>query len=62
LQFAVPATLTIAYGKCNTPLLGLQIVYVQADSVTEVEPSIDQPLLKNVSAEISHFSSYAVAY
>jgi hypothetical protein len=62
LQFAVPATLTIEYAKCQTPLLGVNVVYVQADTVTEVEPSKNHPILKYVSASIRHFSSYAVAY
>ncbi|HMI58865.1 MAG TPA: hypothetical protein VK511_12500 [Gemmatimonadaceae bacterium] len=62
LQFAVPATLTMNYMKCQTPLLGVNVVYVQADTVAEVVPSKNHPLLKLVSASIRHFSSYAVAY
>lgn len=62
LQFAVPSTLTMDYSKCQTPLLGVNVVYVQKDSVTEVEPSKNHPFLKRVSAPIRHFSSYAVAY
>jgi len=62
LQFAVPATLTMNYMKCQTPLLGVNVVYVQADTVTEIVPSKNHPILKWVSASIKHFSSYAVAY
>lgn len=62
LQFSVPAKLTITYAKCVTPLFGVNVAYVQADTVTEVEPSTNHPLFKYVTAEISHFSSYAVAY
>ena len=62
LQFAVPATLTMNYTKCDTPLLGVTVVYVKADTITEVEPSNNHPLLKFVSASIKHFSSYAIAY
>jgi hypothetical protein len=62
LQFAVPATLSIPYAKCETPLFGVGVVYVQADTVTEVEPSTNHPVLKFVTAQISHFSSYAVAF
>jgi len=62
LQFAVPATLTMSYMKCDTPRLGVNVVYVQADTVTEVVPSNNHPLLKWVTASIRHFSSYAVAY
>lgn len=62
LQFAVPATLTLSYASCATPLLGVIIAYVRADTVTEVEPSRDQVLVRKVTAPINHFSSYAVAY
>ncbi|MBA2685836.1 MAG: hypothetical protein H0U66_15230 [Gemmatimonadaceae bacterium] len=62
LHFAVPATLRLEYTKCATPIFGVSVVYVQRDSVTEVEPSNNHPLLKFVTARISHFSSYAVAY
>jgi hypothetical protein len=62
LHFALPAKLTMQYGKCETPTYGVTVAYVQKDTVTEVEPSNDHPLLKSVTAEISHFSSYAVAY
>jgi hypothetical protein len=62
LQFAVPATLTMQYTKCDTPFFGVNVVYVQADTVTEVEPSNNHPIFKFVTAKIGHFSSYAVAY
>jgi hypothetical protein len=62
LQFAKPATLTMSYSKCQTPFVGVDIVYVQADTVAEVMLSHDQPILKIVVAKINHFSSYAVAY
>lgn len=62
LHFAIPATLTMQYTKCDTPLLGVMVVYVQKDSVTEVELSNNHPRLKFVTAQIGHFSSYAVAY
>lgn len=62
LQFAIPATLSIPYSRCETPLFGVGVVYVQADTVAEVEPSTNHPILKFVTAKISHFSSYAVAY
>ncbi|MEP7088156.1 MAG: hypothetical protein ABI884_12700 [Gemmatimonadota bacterium] len=62
LHFAVPATLRLEYTKCETPIFGVTVVYVQRDSVTEVEPSNTHPLLKFVTARINHFSSYAVAY
>ena len=62
LLFAVPATLKLRYTTCNTPLHGVKVVYVQADTVAEVEPSRNHPLLKWVAAPINHFSSYAVAF
>jgi hypothetical protein len=62
LHFAVPATLRMDYVRCATPLVGVKVVYVQKGSVTEVEPSLNHPLFKFVTAQIGHFSSYAVAY
>ena len=62
LHFALAATLKMDYSKCNTPLLGASVVYVQADTVTEVEPSNNHPWLEFVTARINHFSSYAVAF
>jgi hypothetical protein len=62
LIFAVPATLKMNYNRCDTPRLGVNIVYVQSDTVTEVLPSHDQPVRRVVTARIHHFSSYAVAY
>jgi hypothetical protein len=62
LTFAVPATLKLNYTTCDTPLLGVNIVYVKRDSVAEILPSNNHPLLKWVTAPINHFSSYAVAY
>lgn len=62
LQFAIPATLTMSYAKCETPLFGVVVAYLQADTVTEVEPSRNHLLQRTVSAEIRHFSSYAVAF
>lgn len=50
------------YSKCATPLFGVTVVYVQADTVSEVEPSLNHPVRKYVVARIGHFSSYAVAY
>ena len=62
LHFAVPATLRLEYTKCDTPIFGVNVVYVQADTVTEIEPSTNHPIFKFVTAKIGHFSSYAVAY
>jgi len=62
LQFAIPATLTMTYAKCLTPIFGVTVAYLQADTVTELEPSHNNPLRRTVSAAIRHFSSYAVAY
>jgi hypothetical protein len=62
LHFAVPAVLTASYSSCVTPLLGVSIAYLKADTVVEVEPSVSDPIKKNVTAFLSHFSSYAVAY
>lgn len=62
LQFAVPVSLTMSFAKCQVLGFGVVIAYVQADTVSEVEPSQVHLLMRTVTAHIRHFSSYAVAY
>ena len=62
LKFLLPAVLTMSYSSCVTPTIGVSVAYLRADTVTEVEPSVSDPLTKTVTAVITHFSSYAVAY
>ncbi|MEO6210232.1 MAG: hypothetical protein ABIQ10_08930 [Gemmatimonadaceae bacterium] len=62
LQFPVPAVVTLNYSSCITPSWLLAIVYLQADTVSEVEPTTTNPTSQTVTATINHFSSYAVAY
>ena len=62
LHFVVPAVVTLNYSACITPTSALTIVYLQADTVSEVEPTQSDPKAKTLTALISHFSSYAVAY
>jgi hypothetical protein len=62
LQFAVPTILTASYSSCVTPSTGVSIAYLRADTVVEVEPSTNDPVKQKVTAYLSHFSSYAVAY
>jgi hypothetical protein len=62
LQFAKPAVLTMSYAKCATPFSHVTVAYVEADTVSELEPSRSNWLMRTVTAEIRHFSSYAVAY
>ncbi len=63
LRFAVPAKLTLSYAQCLVPpLLPARVVYVQGGVITETEPSLANLLFRTVTGNISHFSSYAVAY
>jgi hypothetical protein len=62
LQFPVPAIVTLNVSPCITPTTLLSVVYLQADTVSEVEPTVSDPNAKTVTATIRHFSSYAVAY
>lgn len=63
LHFAVPANFTVSYAQCLVPpLLGARVVYVKGGLITEVEPSLSSLLRRSVTAKISHFSSYAVAF
>ena len=62
LQFSKPAVLTMSYARCATPFSHVKVAYVEADTVSELEPSRSNWLMRTVTAEIRHFSSYAVAY
>jgi hypothetical protein len=62
LRFMAPVVLTASYSACVTPLFGVSISYLRADTVVEVEPSVSDPIAKKVTAVLTHFSSYAVAY
>jgi hypothetical protein len=62
LHFPVPAVVKLNISPCITPTSLLSVVYLQADTVSEVEPTETDPKGKTVTATINHFSSYAVAY
>jgi hypothetical protein len=62
LQFLAPTVLTLNYSPCVTPTFNVKIVYLQADTVVEVIPSVNDPIAKTVTGFVRHFSSYAVAY
>lgn len=62
LHFPVSAVVTLSYSACITQSSLLAVVYLQADTVSEVEPTITNPTSQTVTATINHFSSYAVAY
>jgi hypothetical protein len=62
LHFLVPAVVTLNYSACITPTSLLTVVYLQADTVSEVEPTQNDPTTRTLTALIGHFSSYAVAY
>ncbi|MEP7088155.1 MAG: hypothetical protein ABI884_12695 [Gemmatimonadota bacterium] len=62
LRFPVAAIVTLNVSPCITPTALLSVVYLQADTVSEVRPTVNNPNASTVSAKIEHFSSYAVAY
>lgn len=62
LKFPVAAIVTLNISPCITPTTLLSVVYLQADTISEVEPTVTNPTAKTVTATINHFSSYAVAY
>lgn len=62
LQFPVAAIVTLNISPCITPASLLSVVYLQADTISEVEPTVTDPKAKTITATIKHFSSYAVAY
>lgn len=63
LQFAKGATLTMSYANCGllSSLAVRQIAYVKPDlSLLNLLLSVDNLLTRKVSAQIQHFSDYAV--
>jgi hypothetical protein len=63
LQFEKPAVLTMNYDNCVLVLVQKKIVYTDEQlKVLEVLRSLDLFRAKVVSAQIDHFSRYAVAY
>lgn len=65
LTFATPARLTMSYANCSGAglLLPRRIVYTtDALLILENLISVDDLLAQNVSADIDHFSKYAVAW
>lgn len=65
LQFARPASLTMSYANCNTlgKLVPKRIAYTtDALVILEYLPSIDDLASQEVTGQLQHFSSYAVAW
>ena len=65
LQLAEPARLTLSYANCGVVnwLLPKRIAYTtDALEILQILLSLDNPLARRVSANLDHFSTYAVAW
>jgi hypothetical protein len=63
LRFAKPARLRLEYGNCPSIRQEKRVAYTdELLRVLELPPSEDYPEYEYVTAEIEHFSRYAVAY
>ncbi len=65
LELAQPARLTMSYANCGVVrwLLPKRIEYTtDALAILELLVSLDNPLARRVSADLDHFSTYAVAW
>lgn len=65
LALDTPARLTLSYANCGpvTWLLPKRIAYTtDALVILELLASLDNPLARRVSADLEHFSTYAVAW
>lgn len=64
LRFEKPASITLSYSNCSLLLSLLKkVVYTDEQlRILELLPSIDLRLNQTVTAPISHFSRYAVAW
>jgi hypothetical protein len=63
LRFAKPARLRLEYRNCRSVQADKRVAYTDEQlKVLELPPSEDYPEYEYVTAEIDHFSRYAVAY
>ncbi len=64
LQFEKPVKLRLSYEHCVRPTItDLLVVYLgQGNRLLELPPSVDDKNHKDVTADIDHFSRYAVAW
>src|SRR3989441_12468947 len=65
LTFQQPASLTISYANCNTlgSTLSKEIVYASdALNILQYLPSVDDLTSQTVTAQLQHFSDYAIAW
>ena len=64
LRFASPATVSLAYGNCDLPLMGAVRVARTDDTfaILEYLPSRDEKSTQTVTGVLKHFSNYAVAW
>jgi hypothetical protein len=67
LTFQTPASLTMNYANCDLGDPGSllpAIVYTSPvlDVILENEPAVDDPSAQTLTAQIDHFSNYAVAW
>lgn len=65
LALDTPARLTLSYANCDpvTWLLPKGVAYTTDDLlILELLASLDNPLARRVSADLEHFSTYAVAW
>ena len=65
LELDTPARLKLSYANCGVVnwLLPRKVAYTTDDLVVlELLASLDNPLARRVSADLEHFSTYAVAW
>lgn len=63
LTFLQPASLTMGYANCGVLGTGLQIAYTNDElEILELLPSILDLTTQTVTAQIGHFSDYAIAW
>jgi hypothetical protein len=62
LQFAIPASLTLDYSDCNIKQSPASIVYLNPAGTYDELPSADNKANLQVTAQLPHFSNYAVAW
>jgi len=63
LKFAVPATLRLNYGNCQSGTKPKAVVYTDDNlNIIQKLNSLDSPSSQKVQTDLNHFSRYAVAW
>jgi hypothetical protein len=62
LRFRTAVYLRMSYANCQEAPRSRLVAYMNNGKIVEKPPSVDDPVSQGVTAALSHFSNYAVAW